>query len=288
MLSFVYNLSCYTMANSEHTSSSADEFYIGYLPNAPAGHARLTRLFVIVIALAIPLIAGALVLSQRGFSTGTYELGNQTVVEGIASLKPVPSLKIIQGYDAVGKPVFQTLVLMSFGKFGAANHLLDFEEQAGKPLNELVLKLTGTLDYRDGKALFELTNRNKSLISISEDLSPFKGADLSPAVSELGPVTILGEIVDPKCFSGTMKPGEGKPHRSCAIRCISGGIPPVLVSTNEAGQRSYFLLLGSKGEPINQQILDRIADPVEVKGELFRYDDWYVIQAASDEITRIP
>lgn len=24
-----------------------------------------------------------------------------------------------------------------------------------------------------------------------------------------------------------MKPGEGKAHRACAIRCIAGGIPPV-------------------------------------------------------------
>ena len=47
---------------------------------------------------------------------------------------------------------------------------------------------------------------------------------------------VKGEIVDPKCFFGVMKPGEGKPHKDCAIRCILGGIPPVLKVTDESWQ----------------------------------------------------
>lgn len=267
-------------------SPAEDDFYIGYLPQAPRAQACMLRNFVIVTALLMPMVAGALVFSQRAFSTGTYELGKLTVVEGIASLKPVPSLKVIKGADAQGNPLYQTLVLMSFGKFGAANHLLDFQEQAGKPLEEVVLTLEGTLDYRDGKALFELTNRNHSLLSISEDLSRFDARALQSQQEDLGPVTLRGEIVDPKCYAGTMKPGEGKPHRSCAIRCISGGIPPMFVTTNEAGQHSYFLLVGSRGEPINAHILDRVADPVVVTGSLSRYDDWYVLAAAPENISR--
>jgi len=37
----------------------------------------------------------------------------------------------------------------------------------------------------------------------------------------------VGEIVDSKCL-GVMTPGQLTTHRACAIRCISGGIPPVL------------------------------------------------------------
>ena len=275
------------MTQNPPPAASDDDFYIGYLPKAPQAQARTLRNFVILAALLMPILAGALVLSQRGFSTGTYELGKLTVVEGIASLKPVPSLKIIDGTDPQGNPIYQTLLLMSFGKFGAANHLLDFQEQAGRPLEEVVLRLEGTLDYRDGKALFELTKREKSLLGISADLSRYDARALRSQVEDLGAVSLQGEIVDPKCYAGTMKPGEGKPHRSCAIRCISGGIPPVLVTTNEAGQHSYFLLLGPNGAAINEQILDRVADPVSVQGRLARYDDWYVLYADPQDIIRI-
>jgi hypothetical protein len=45
----------------------------------------------------------------------------------------------------------------------------------------------------------------------------------------LGTQTLIGEIVDSKCYLGVMNPGALIPHRACAIRCISGGIPPVLL-----------------------------------------------------------
>ena len=38
-------------------------------------------------------------------------------------------------------------------------------------------------------------------------------------------VTLKGEIIDPKCYLGAMKPGGGKTHKACAMRCIAGGIP---------------------------------------------------------------
>lgn len=44
------------------------------------------------------------------------------------------------------------------------------------------------------------------------------------------PVTLDGELVDSKCYLGTMKPGDGKTHKSCAILCLRGGIPPLFVS----------------------------------------------------------
>ena len=75
-----------------------------------------------------------------------------------------------------------------------------------------------------------------------------------------------------------MKPGEGKPHRSCAIRCISGGIPPVFKTENQAGETHYFLLRGPNGEAINEEVLDFVADQVQLCGELSRQDDWLVIR----------
>lgn len=45
-------------------------------------------------------------------------------------------------------------------------------------------------------------------------------------------MTLEDEIIDPKCYFGVI-PGKGKIHRSCAIRCISDGIPPVLATTDK-------------------------------------------------------
>ena len=53
-----------------------------------------------------------------------------------------------------------------------------------------------------------------------------------------------------------MKPGEGKTHRSCAIRCIAGGIPPVF-KTDSSG---YFLLVNEKNEPVSSEIVNIVGD----------------------------
>jgi len=51
--------------------------------------------------------------------------------------------------------------------------------------------------------------------------------DDSPLPStSLGTQTLVGEIVDSKCFLGVMNPGQLTTHRACAIRCISGGVRP--------------------------------------------------------------
>ena len=87
-----------------------------------------------------------------------------------------------------------------------------------------------------------------------------------------------GEIIDPKCYFGVMKPGRGKVHRECAIRCISGGIPPVLWVKQNNMTYQYCLLLGPNGEKINQLVLPFVADPVELKGKLFHWGNWLVMK----------
>ena len=100
----------------------------------------------------------------------------------------------------------------------------------------------------------------------------------------LGETELKGEIVDSKCYFGVMKPGFGKPHRDCAIRCISGGIPPVLVVKNEKGEAQYFLLTGQNGEPINQEVLPFVGLPVSIKGQLEKMADWYVLKVTPTDI----
>jgi hypothetical protein len=99
--------------------------------------------------------------------------------------------------------------------------------------------------------------------------------------------TLTGEIIDPKCYLGAMNPGEGKPHRSCAIRCISGGIMPVLTWTDNTGKKYYAALTGKNGKSINNEILFAVAEPVKVKGKLYKVDNWYWMEIMIPDIKRL-
>ncbi len=82
-----------------------------------------------------------------------------------------------------------------------------------------------------------------------------------------------GEITDPKCFLGVMKPGVGRPHRSCAVRCI----PPLLWVRNSTGRENGYLLVGPNGEPINEQILNDVGRGVRIEGRLEKADNWLIL-----------
>ncbi len=100
---------------------------------------------------------------------------------------------------------------------------------------------------------------------------------LSPQKKELGILKVKGEIIDAKCYFGVMKPGEGKPHRDCASRCILGGISPMMVVKNEKGEANYYLLVGPNGERMNEAVVDYIAEHVEIEARLVQYDDWIIM-----------
>ena len=136
------------------------------------------------------------------------------------------------------------------------------------------ITLAGTLIYGDGKTLMELTKEEESLINISTD-------DKLPEEipTPYSQVTVNGEILDPKCYFGVMKPGEGKIHKSCAIRCISGGIPPVF--RNESGDsqkdHQYFLMVDKDGQPINKELLPYVAEKISINGRTRKLWGWDVL-----------
>ena len=100
-------------------------------------------------------------------------------------------------------------------------------------------------------------------------------------------MTLEGEIIDPKCYFGVMKPGKGKIHRSCAVRCISGGIPPVLSSTDNNNISQYFLLTDTNGNPINEAVLPFIGKPSKITGIVEKMEDWFVFKIDPKDIVLI-
>jgi len=250
------------------------EFYIGWQAQAPPGFARTVRRFIIALCLLVPLLVFLIVRFQRGFSNATFEYGTTTELSGIFYRDPVPFLRMAGGADASGRQVFQNILLVAEGKFGF-EHL----EEAAALENGRPIKVAGFLVYHDGKTALEVHNIEKTGAVPKEAPGSINLA--------LGTVTLRGEITDPKCMLGVMKPGFGKPHLDCAARCIAGGIPPVLKVANAAGETEYYLLTGPKGEALNDCLLDFVADGVQVSGQLEQHGDWLVLYADPARIRRV-
>ncbi|NET39721.1 MAG: hypothetical protein F6K19_48475, partial [Cyanothece sp. SIO1E1] len=114
----------------------------------------------------------------------------------------------------------------------------------------------------------------------AEPINPPEGGLTAPGPeTSLGVFSLTGEIVDSKCYPGVMKPGWTKTHRSCAIRCISGGVPPVFVVRNQKRDTMYLLLADLEGHAVNARILDVVADPIKITGEVIQFGDIFVLKA---------
>jgi len=93
--------------------------------------------------------------------------------------------------------------------------------------------------------------------------------------------------VDSKCCLGVMNPGQFIPHRDCAILCISGGIPPVLLVRQTNGAAIYLLLVSAGGKPVNQQVLDLVAQPVQITGDVERQGELLILRADPASYRRV-
>ena len=176
-----------------------------------------------------------------------------------------------------GLPSFSSYYLVKPFKFG-------FDAATASRLDGKSVNMKGTLIYRGG---------NQTMIEvIADSIQPAvvseKNLALVPIASpvSLGQQTLLGEIVDSKCHLGVMNPGALIPHRACAIRCISGGIPPVLLVLQTNGPALYFLLVSREGKAVNQQVLDLVAEPVTITGGVERQGEVLILRADPDSYRR--
>ena len=250
------------------------EFYIGWQNKAPASFSRHIKKVIVILGCLLAITVVLLSLQQRKFSTASFEFGQLTQLKGIYQNQPVPSIKVITKKDAFGNSTFITIPLVGYGKFGAEGTIAALEKERNLSLDKKEITIKGTLLFSDGKTLLQIDKNDDPLVSVSTSTSH---ENVISNIEDLGAVELTGEILDPKCYFGVMKPGYGKPHRDCAIRCIAGGMSPVFCVRNEKGQANYYLLLGANGEKINEQLQDYIADPVFLKAKAVQYDDWIVL-----------
>ena len=249
------------------------EFYIGYLPKMPKSFAKIIRPFVGLILAAGIVFSVLFLFGQSPFANSVFEFGNIKDFEGTIQAEPIPFLLLEKAEKNNGLPTFERIPLVAEFKEGADKLVKDFNGQR--------VKLRGTRIYRDDLQMIEV---------VADSVEKADGEAQKPDDIEesLGTQTLKGEIIDSKCYLGVMNPGNHKTHKVCAINCLRGGIPALFVVKDTHGNISELWLLGKDGKPINKQILDFVAEPVEMTGEVKRKGDQLYFYSNPNLIKRLP
>lgn len=253
-------------------------FYIGWQDELSPQHKSLLKRFLIPLFILIPILVIMVAFGQRLFNNHQFEFGNIKEFTGIYHATPYPILTISEG--ELPKGFSKSALLVGYGKFGAKGTMEMIAAQNGQTFDNKKITIKGSLIYGDGKTLIELTEQDNSLVKIHDERQPPFKTSPSPQNTDL-----TGEIVDPKCYFGIMKPGTGTIHKSCAIRCISGGIPPVfrvLVGRNY----QYYLVADKNEKEINKSILPIVGESIRLNGDVRTENGWKVLYVDSDDFIK--
>ena len=241
------------MPDGEFTNAgNPDDFFVGYLPTPTRARRVLACTTAIVLLLAL-ILGGAIAASQRDPGSGQWAANDTRTVQGVFRSSPYPFLEVDSAPGERPRP----MLIVDQGKIG------------GRRLTSIAdgsrVKVRGQLLQRGTLTLLELADEPKPAEALAGSVSPLAAPRL------LGPhVSLIGEIVDPKCYAGAMKPGEGKTHKACAALCLRGGIPPVFISASLPSPR---VLTDDNGAALSGESLEKlialVGEPVALRGNAF-------------------
>ena len=248
-----------------------NEFYVGYLPKAPAGIARRIKTMIAIVLVLGAVAAITFARVQKAFAPSAFEFGKERTFQGVLESSPYPALVVASSGIGNSKPT--RFLIVAAGKHGADSQV---QQYAGK-----TVRLRGSLIYRDNQSMIELV---KDSVAVIEDTR-----QVPAPMTNLGTFTLTGEIVDSKCYLGVMNPGNGKVHRDCAVRCLSGGIPPVFATNDFRGDPAILALMDADGEPLPKQaFLHLVAQPVQVHGRVMQGGETLFLETEPAEILPLP
>jgi hypothetical protein len=242
------------------------EFYVGYLPKAPSGIARKMKVVIVVLFAAATTSAIGFAALQRTYSRSVFESGKERTFEGVIEASPYPAL--LSSPDGANSSALRYL-LVAKGKHGA-------DSQVAAYLGKSV-RVRGMLIYRDDQKMIVLSGGSIA--------APDDAQQNQVAPKNLGEFDLVGEIVDSKCYLGNMNPGNGKVHRDCAVRCLSGGIPPVFATNDFNGSPAVLLLTGPNQKPLPKEgFFDRVAQPMRIHGTVMLIGNTLLLETESSAI----
>ena len=237
----------------------SDDFYIGYLDKSPPALARRTRWIALTLAVMVTGLAVVFAARQMPSEPGTFEFGITKTFEGVLYEYPLPVLRMTTMSGSV-----TNFLLVGAGKHGLPAFARGHDGQN--------VRFGGSLIQMGSSVMVELNDEKSFTV-----LSPAVKRGLHPAEEPLGEITLTGELVDTKCYFGVMRPATGKVHRSCAVRCLSGGVPPGLLVHDQEGDRVVVLLVGKGGRPLDFDV-QWAARVVRAEGLLVRRDSLLELQ----------
>lgn len=244
-----------------------DPFYVGYHPTAPAILGRAARNRTLALLCLTLLLAVGLGAFQERAAPGTFEYGTARVFRGQLREFPYPSLLVPASGEDPRAARYTRHLLVAEGKHGA--------EALTRGMDGAWVEVRGTRIARPEREMLEL-----GIHAITETPpapNVRMGIQIEPPFS-LGAQRLTGEIVDSKCWLGVMKPNRGTVHRGCATRCLSGGVPPILMTRDSAGGAAHLLLTDAEGKPAPAWFRGLVGEAVTLSGEVIQDGDIAVMR----------
>ena len=241
------------MSETPPIPNTNGDFYVGYLP-IPASHRRFIIFFVLFAAIWSLGMATIITLTMRSPGTAQWNTGSMQTWVGTLIEKPYPML-------VPDDPNEPALLVVEMGKRGAHERLTPYFNQQ--------VQLQGYELNRDARRMIEL-DTHEDAITLASNQSTDQTIQWT-TFTPTNTITTIGEIVDGKCYLGAMKPADGIGHRACAVLCIRGGLPPMFVTIDDNGNRSYALLLIDGSTTLDEHALKLVGQPCIITGQYSQF-----------------
>lgn len=257
------------MSRKPLTPRHRGPLFVGY--NAPTDRVKRGLLLGGVVTAAAAGLAGA---AAGGFMTppgpGRWDPSKVETWRGRLVMAPYPMLRFVAADGTV-----QSALIGCPDKCGVA---LELAAYVGK-----LVEVSGSAAVR-GDHLMITASKPFGWIREVADLTPPPAPSTGQA---LGALSLEGELMDAKCWLGSMRPGEGLTHKGCAELCVRSGLPLLFVTGGPERAKRVFIALGPDGAILDSAVLPFVADPVRVTGEVRREDGWLRLRLAPGGIDRL-
>ena len=254
------------------TRRADDEpMFIGWA-ETPAADRRFFLRAGLALTTAVGVLGFSVAAVQKPPGKGRWDPDAVREWRGIAGAEPYAMLRT----NDLGGGGPRTALLSCLGKCGVAARLGALAGQA------VVVK--GSLIQRGQHAMIAVDEERDWIRR--DDGARLDAALSFPPGQPLGGVSLVGEILDSKCWFGAMRPSSGKVHKACAALCIRGGIPPAFFARGSGGQGT-LMIMTSGGRAYGNALLGLVADPVRVSGSVQRVGDLLVLDAPLSQIQRM-
>lgn len=229
------------MSTAPDDRTQEQPVYVGYLP-LPRALRSSTLLAALVVFVWGGMAAALLTLTQPDPGEAVWDTAREQSFTGLLLAEPYPMLVTPD----------ETLLVVGIGKVDARAPLTGhFGTQ---------VTLRGYTLTRSGRRMIELS----SVAAPPPDHRPIAQPRLEVLAEE--PRTYHGEIIDGKCYLGAMKPGDGFAHRSCAVLCIQGGLPPMLAREGRSPDDDIPLLVFDGQGVLPDRLIHAVASPIALRG----------------------